>query len=51
MELDEFQVRRRFRSRRVRLLCSRHFLLQAFGYLHIVLWRRCYRGLTCRFIN
>jgi hypothetical protein len=27
------------------------FLLRAFGYPRIVLWRRCCRGLRCRFIN
>jgi hypothetical protein len=36
MELDEFWGRKRFLSQRVRWLCLRHFLLPAFGYLHIV---------------
>jgi hypothetical protein len=38
-------------SRRVSWWCSRHFLLLASGYLRIILWRRCCRGMKCRFIS
>jgi hypothetical protein len=51
VELDELRGRKRFRSRRVSWWCSRHFLLLAYGYMHIILWRRCCRGMKCRFIS